>query len=124
MEDELSRAFKALGHPHRLAIVRWLLGRTLECCEAERVEDCTMDPASCNAGELVEAVDVAPSTLSHHLKELENAGLVERVRDGRYILCRVRRDRLAELGRFLVTGDAGASAVLAGSNVVRLRTGG
>ncbi|MFW6079820.1 MAG: ArsR/SmtB family transcription factor [Gemmatimonadota bacterium] len=122
MDEGLSRAFKALGHPHRLAIVRWLLGRALECCEAERVEDCTMDPASCNAGELVEAVGVAPSTLSHHLKELEHAGLVERVRDGRYILCRVRREQLAALGRFLVTGDPGASAEQAGPGVVRLRS--
>lgn len=106
MNDDLSRAFKALGHPSRLAIVRRLLERALACCETDRVEDCTMDPASCNAGDLVEAVGVAPSTLSHHLKELEHAGLVERVRDGRYIMCRVREERLAELRRFLEAAPA------------------
>ena len=31
-DDDLSRAFRALGHPHRLTIVRALLERAVACC--------------------------------------------------------------------------------------------
>lgn len=96
-----SDAFRALGHPHRIAIVRELRKRALACCEAERAEDCTLDPASCNVGTLAATIPCAPSTLSHHLKELERAGIIERVRDGRQLLCRLNEDGLVRLARFL-----------------------
>lgn len=97
-----SRAFHALGHPHRLTIVRALLARDVPCCSGEHVEDCRMDPASCNVGELAALVDAAPSTLSHHLKTLEAAGVIERARDGRYLYCRVDRSMLDDLANLLV----------------------
>lgn len=106
-----SDAFRALGHPHRLTIVERLRERALSCCETERVEDCALDPASCNVGALAEAVPCAPSTLSHHLKELEAAGIIERERDGRQLFCRLNEARLAELRRFLAP-----AAELAGSS--------
>ena len=104
----LSRAFRAMGHPHRLAMVRHLLERALACCEADRVDDCRFDPASCRVGELAGLVDASPSTVSHHLKELEGAGVIERAREGRYLYCRVNEALLAELSAFL-TG-AGVAA--------------
>lgn len=109
---DLSQAFRALGHPHRLAIVRHLRERALACCRTDRLEDCTLDPASCSVGALADAVSCAPSTLSHHLKELEAAGVIERARDGRQLLCRLNEDRLAELRHFLApdTTRQGSSA--------------
>ena len=109
MDEELSQAFRALGHPHRLRVVRALMERALLCCAPERAEDCTLDPASCNVGSLTELVDCAPSTLSRHLKELEAAGLIERARDGRFLYCRINRVRMEELRDFLALGaSAGA----------------
>lgn len=99
-----SDAFRALGHPHRLAIVRVLRQRALSCCRGDRVEDCTLDPASCNVGALAEAVPCAPSTLSHHLRALEGAGIIERSRDGRQLLCRLNEEGMADLARFLAPG--------------------
>lgn len=110
MSSDPSDAFRALGHPHRLAIVRELRERALACCQSDRVEDCALDPASCNVGALARAVPCAPSTLSHHLKELERAGLIERSRHGREILCRVNEARLAELGRFLAHEPASSGS--------------
>lgn len=98
---DLSDAFRALGHPHRLAIVKELRQQALSCCQGERADDCAMDPASCDVGSLADVVPCAPSTLSHHLKELERAGIIERVRDGRRIFCRIQEERLKELRRFL-----------------------
>lgn len=94
--SDAARAFKALGSPQRLRVVRLLLKKRIECA-AEPGVDCTDDPASCNVGEILDELDVQASTLTHHLKELEHAGLIERGRSGRYRYCRVREERLDEL---------------------------
>lgn len=107
--ERLSRAFRALGHPHRLTLVRALLGRAVACCSGERVDDCVLDPASCNVGELAELVEVAPSTLSHHLKELQDAGVIERAREGRFLYCRVDEELMDELATVLL-GDSASSS--------------
>ena len=41
-----------------------------------------------------EALNLAPATISHHLKELENAGLVNIERDGKFAYISLRRDVL------------------------------
>lgn len=105
MEDESSEAFKALGNPHRLRIVRLLLEQEWSCCEQDRPEDCRLDPASCNVGELAERLEVSASTTSHHLKELERAGLLERSRQGRRLFCRVNIDTLQRLRELLVPAE-------------------
>ena len=106
---ELSRAFHALGEPNRLTIVRALLGRAVACCVDERAADCALDPASCNVGELAKLVAIAPSTLSHHLRELQEAGVIERAREGRFLYCRVNEALLGELAALLMGAErAGA----------------
>lgn len=106
-DEDLSRAFRALGHPHRLTIVRALLSRAVACCTSERADDCRLDPASCNVGDLGDLVEVAPSTLSHHLKELEDAGVIERARKGRFLYCRVNQRLLSHLAALLHGSAAG-----------------
>lgn len=51
---------KALGHPIRLAILELLNSQ-----------------ACCFHGDMAEILPVAKSTLSQHLKELKNAGLIQ-----------------------------------------------
>ena len=58
-DDELARLAKAVGHPIRVRILRLL---------AER--------EACVCGELVEALPLAQSTVSQHLKVLKDAGLI------------------------------------------------
>jgi ArsR family transcriptional regulator, arsenate/arsenite/antimonite-responsive transcriptional repressor len=41
-----------------------------------------------------EALNLAPATISHHLKELEIAGLVKVARDGKFSRISLRRDVL------------------------------
>jgi ArsR family transcriptional regulator, arsenate/arsenite/antimonite-responsive transcriptional repressor len=57
---ELSTILKALGHPARLAIIDHLL----------KVNSCI-----CN--DLVNEIQLAQPTISQHLKELKNAGLIK-----------------------------------------------
>lgn len=64
-EQELSQIAKALSHPARIAILKVL---------AQKNE--------CICGEIVEVLPLAQSTVSQHLKELKNAGLIEGTLDG------------------------------------------
>ncbi|MES9914143.1 MAG: metalloregulator ArsR/SmtB family transcription factor [Candidatus Sedimenticola sp. 4PFRAG1] len=74
--------FKALGNPHRLA----LFHRLTTCCSPGTV--CDAESAShFSVGQLGEGLDIAPSTLSHHLKELNRAGLIEMRRNGKNVEC-------------------------------------
>ena len=62
---ELAEFAKALSHPARIAILKVL---------AQKNE--------CICGEIVEVLPLAQSTVSQHLKELKNAGLVQGTVDG------------------------------------------
>ena len=57
--EEIAKFAKALGHPTRIAILKHL-------------EEST----SCFTGEIVDIFPLAQSTISQHLKELKNAGLI------------------------------------------------
>jgi len=58
--EELARFAKALGHPTRIAILKYLDHQS--CCFT---------------GDLVDVFPLAQSTISQHLKELKNAGLIQ-----------------------------------------------
>jgi len=63
-------------------------------------------------GDLAQELDIAPSTVSHHLKELTHAGLIATERCGREIRCWVEPDVLRELGGFFtnfIAQPAGAN---------------
>ncbi len=87
--------FKALGHPHRLQIFQ----RLATCCVPGTA--CAGDETLHRCvGELAAELDIVPSTVSHHLKELTHAGLIATERCGREIRCWVEPDVLRDLGEF------------------------
>ena len=90
--ERYSVMFKALSNPHRLQIFNILTG----CCEPGTV--CSTDEmTSYCVGELNQQLNIASSTLSHHLKELNQAGLVDMKRDGKQIFCSINPLTLVEL---------------------------
>ena len=90
--------FKALSNPHRLQIFTILAG----CCEAGTL--CSTDEVmTCCVGELDEQLDIASSTLSHHLKELSQADLVHMQRDGKHVYCSLNPSSLAEIRDLFLT---------------------
>ncbi|MFD1316242.1 ArsR/SmtB family transcription factor [Namhaeicola litoreus] len=58
--ETLAKFAKALGHPTRIAILKRLANQ-----------------CSCFTGDLVNEFPLAQSTISQHLKELKNAGLIQ-----------------------------------------------
>lgn len=92
---QLSEAFKALSNPNRLA----LFNRLMNCCEPGTKCDAASAVRFC-VGDLGEGLNIAPSTLSHHLKELNRAGLVEMERKGKNVECWVEPTILKSLSSF------------------------
>ncbi len=80
-------AFTALGHPGRLAVFRLLMRRV---------------PQATRPGEIARLTGVKPNTLSHHLADLEAAGLIHSERQGRAILYSVALENLTALVGYLV----------------------
>ncbi len=64
-EIELARIAKAMAHPARIAILNLLAKRT-----------------ECICGDIVEELPLSQATVSQHLKELKEAGLVAGEIDG------------------------------------------
>ncbi len=90
----LAEMFKALGNQHRLAIFH----RLSTCCQPGTV--CRVEDARFCVSQLGEGLGIAPSTLSHHLKELHRAGLIEMKREGKQVNCWIDPSVLARLADF------------------------
>src|SRR5690242_19497821 len=58
-ENRLARYAKALGHPARIAILKFLAAKQ-----------------SCQCSNIVDELPLSQSTVSQHLKELKEAGLI------------------------------------------------
>lgn len=85
---EAAAAFAALGSGVRLAILRALV---------------RAGEAGLTVGALQQRLAIAGSTLSHHLRALMQAGVLEQRREGRTLVCRARYDRIRGLAAFLVS---------------------
>jgi ArsR family transcriptional regulator len=79
-DHSLAALCKALGHPARVAILRHLL-------QVDR----------CICGEIVSIIPLAQSTVSQHLTQLRDAGLIRGEIEGPRICYCADRERLAEL---------------------------
>ncbi len=86
-ERQALTAFGALSQETRLRLLRLLV---------------IAGPDGIAAGSLAERVEVSPSNVSFHLKELERAGLVAARRDARSIVYSAEYDALSGLIRFLM----------------------
>jgi len=108
MIDAIARQLKALAHPQRLRLFTLIRAQCFCCYPAEssaepaaQVAGGKAAPAGACVGDLACECDIAPSTVSHHLKELRTAGLIDVERRGQFIYCRAREDVLAGIVRFL-----------------------
>lgn len=73
--EQLQAIARVIGEPRRFAILQQIASEPVLPCSA-----------------LGEHASVSAATISHHLKELQEAGLVEGEREGRIMLLSFRRD--------------------------------
>ena len=105
--DRLAGMFKALANPQRLR----LLLRLTSCCDPP-IACCRMTPAGVRrcVGDLSKDLGVAASTVSHHLKELRQTGLMRVERCGQRIECWINDDAVRLLATFLDDASPPANA--------------
>ena len=75
---QFERIAKALADPRRFALFEAIAAGGEECPNQRLCKD----------------FPVSKATVSHHLKELSQAGLVESVKEGQFVTYRARRDVL------------------------------
>jgi ArsR family transcriptional regulator, arsenate/arsenite/antimonite-responsive transcriptional repressor len=83
-DETLARLARALGHPARVRILRFLLDRE-----------------ECMAGGIAEELPLAQSTVSQHLKVLREAGLIYGEVDGTRICYCADRERIEQIRTLL-----------------------
>jgi ArsR family transcriptional regulator len=91
-------ALAALAQEHRLAVFRLLV---------------QAGPQGMSAGQVAEAVDLAPNTLTFHFDRLRMAGLVTVRRDGRSMIYAARYEVMNGLLGFLTENCCGGVAACA-----------
>jgi ArsR family transcriptional regulator, arsenate/arsenite/antimonite-responsive transcriptional repressor len=90
--EQFERIGKALSDPRRFAMLEAIGGS---------------DGCECPNQALCERFPVSKATISHHLKELAQAGLVEPEREGQYVSYRVRGDIVRAYAEELVRRAGG-----------------
>jgi ArsR family transcriptional regulator len=80
-QERMARYAKALGHPVRVFIMDYLHKNTNRCCYS---------------GDMAEELPIARSTLSQHLSELKDAGLIQGEINAPYIKYCVNKENWAE----------------------------
>ena len=89
--DKLARMFRALSNPNRLRLFMNLLEESKLDLAKGRIHDCFLVKLLGGLG------DIGAPTVSHHVKELADAGLIHTQREGKQLICSVDPDGLAAL---------------------------
>jgi ArsR family transcriptional regulator len=87
-QEKIARYSKALGHPVRIFIMDFLVRNASKCCYS---------------GDMAEELPIARSTLSQHLKELKDAGLIQGEINPPYIKYCINKAGWAEAKELLDT---------------------
>ena len=82
-QNDIATLAKALGHPARVAIIEYL-----------------MKVNKCICGDIVNELPLAQPTVSQHLKELKNAGLIKGTIEGNSICYCVDEKALKKLENY------------------------
>lgn len=93
---DLARMFKALADENRLKILALIREGELRC-------ECTddgCDDTRCMK-EIGKSLDITQATVSHHTKELVDAGLITTQKKGKWVYCQVDEEGIGKLCEFL-----------------------
>lgn len=87
-----AKIFKALSNPNRLELYLKI---------RERRESQFDAGCECFLVDIMNSFNIGAPTVSHHIKELVNAGLIETEKRGKLLICQANEDIVAEAFRLL-----------------------
>ncbi|MCX8130498.1 MAG: metalloregulator ArsR/SmtB family transcription factor [Clostridia bacterium] len=87
-----SKIFKALSNSNRLELYMNIVKKH----EASFDTGC-----ECFISDIMDCFKIGAPTISHHLKELENAGLIFTEKRGKYVVCRVNEEVVEEVKKLM-----------------------
>ena len=85
-QNKIASMAKVLGHPARISILQYLF-------ESE----------SCICGDLVDKIGLAQPTISQHLKELKNAGLIKGNIEGTSVCYCINKENWILMKKLLIS---------------------
>jgi len=89
---KLASIYKALSNENRLEIYLQILNSHEESFDAG---------CECLITEIIGKLKIGAPTISHHLKELTNAGLIITEKKGKFLVARINEELLQELNNSL-----------------------
>ncbi len=92
---QLAKIFKALSEENRLKILSNILKKEWKCQQGECCDKnvCIKD--------FSKPLTISFATISHHVKELANAGLITTKKEGRWIYCQINIKAFKKAQKFL-----------------------
>lgn len=89
---ELAKIFKALSNENRLEIYK----------EIAKQEDMNYEKkCECSISEILSCLKIGAPTISHHLKELNNAKLIRTEKNGKFLIAHINKETLEEIRGFI-----------------------
>ncbi len=85
---QMARIYKALSNENRLEIFMSIIQ-----CEKQRFND----DGGCLICNIMDKFHIGAPTISHHLKELSDAGLITTEKQGKYLIAHINKNTLAEI---------------------------
>lgn len=89
----MSKIFKALSNENRLELFLEILKVHEPCFETECNE--------CMITDIMDTLNIGAPTVSHHMKELSNAGLVTTERKGKFLAAKINSDTIMDIIKML-----------------------
>ena len=81
------KILKALSNPNRFELFM----------EISKQDQSSYEGENCFIFNIMEKFNISAPTVSHHLKELENAGLITTERSGKFLVAKINRETVKEL---------------------------
>ena len=92
---QLAKIMKALSNENRLALY----------LEIAKHGESDFEAPECTISDIVKMFRLSAPTISHHLKELANAGLITTEKRGKYLVARINKETLGEIKKVLSSID-------------------
>lgn len=88
--QKMAKIFKALSNSNRLELYLKIV---------ESYESSYCNDNECLLSNIIQSLNIGAPTISHHIKELSNAGLITTEKKGKFLICRVNEELVGEVSK-------------------------